>query len=78
METESCSHCGELRSVDDEASSALLDLIAVVVLHVLLDQFCSCPILRKSSRRHVRMRLVSLKQLREAKNKQTKFYYLST
>jgi hypothetical protein len=28
-----------------------LDLIAVVVLHILLDKFCSCPVLGKSSLR---------------------------
>jgi hypothetical protein len=26
-----------------------LDLIAAVILHVLLDKFCSCPVLGKSS-----------------------------
>jgi hypothetical protein len=32
-----------------------LDLIAAVVSHVLLDKFGSCPVLEKSSLRHVRM-----------------------
>jgi hypothetical protein len=67
---------GELRGVPTGGSCRalmtghhppFLDLIAAVVSHVLLDKFSSCPVLGKTSFRHVRMRLAGLKHFREQK-----------
>ena len=77
---------GELRSVPTGVSCRalmtghhppFLDLIAAVVSHVLLDEFCGCPVLGKSSLRHVRMRLASLKQFSEQKTTNNKLLVLT-